>query len=149
MQCSLFCEISTWNSLQRFYRYHELLHEKEQQVKRKQSVNAVSYTPYCAILKQCLPQCFNVFFVFFVTLTIFPAVHSGELPALSAFTSRHKLFCLLFIFSKLYQVGHMEHWGGGGENGFIHSFDWKVHFGVSSWLRNLEGSFTVPRRLHS
>lgn len=62
--------------LNRFYRYHELLHEKEQQVKRKQSVNAVSYTPYCAILKQCLPQCFNVFFVFFVTLTIFPAVHS-------------------------------------------------------------------------
>ncbi|XP_023724605.1 equilibrative nucleoside transporter 1 isoform X2 [Cryptotermes secundus] len=62
--------------LNRFYRYHELLHEKEQQAKRKQSLNAVPDTPYFAILKQCLPQCFNVFFVFFVTLTIFPAVHS-------------------------------------------------------------------------
>lgn len=80
-------------------------------MKRKQSVNAVSYTPYCTILKQCMPQCFNVFFVFFVTLTIFPAVHSGELPAVSAFVSRQKLFCLLFMFSKLYQVGHMEHGG--------------------------------------
>jgi len=62
--------------LNRFYRYHELVYEKEQQAKRKQSVNAVSSTPFCTILKQCLPQCFNVFFVFFVTLTIFPAVHS-------------------------------------------------------------------------
>lgn len=62
--------------LNRFYRYHELIYEKEQQAKRKQNLGAVTYTPYCTILKQCLPQCFNVFFVFFVTLTIFPAVHS-------------------------------------------------------------------------
>ncbi|XP_069679044.1 equilibrative nucleoside transporter 1 isoform X1 [Periplaneta americana] len=62
--------------LNRFYRYHELIYEKEQQAKRKQNLGAVTYTPFCTILKQCLPQCFNVFFVFFVTLTIFPAVHS-------------------------------------------------------------------------
>ena len=87
--------LSTWNLFQRFYRYHEFLYEKEQQTKRKQSVNAVPYTPYCTILKQCLPQCFNVFFVFFVTLTIFPAVHSGELQALSTFmvNENHFIFC--------------------------------------------------------
>ncbi|KAJ9585198.1 hypothetical protein L9F63_003001, partial [Diploptera punctata] len=62
--------------LNRFYRYHELLYEKDQQAKRKQNMGAVPYTPYFTILRQCLPQCFNVFFVFFVTLTIFPAVHS-------------------------------------------------------------------------
>ncbi|PSN36266.1 hypothetical protein C0J52_22627 [Blattella germanica] len=62
--------------LNRFYRYHELVYEKEQQAKRKQNMGAVPYTPFCTILRQCLPQCFNVFFVFFVTLTIFPAVHS-------------------------------------------------------------------------
>lgn len=33
--------------------------------------------PYWTIFKQTFPQCFNVFFVFFVTLMIFPAVHSG------------------------------------------------------------------------
>jgi hypothetical protein len=54
------------------------VYEKEQQAKRKQSLNALPETPYFTILKQCLPQCFNVFFVFFVTLSIFPAVHSGE-----------------------------------------------------------------------
>lgn len=50
---------------------------KEQESKR--SVGHVGQkTPYMAILKKCFPQCINVFLVFFVTLTIFPTVHSGN-----------------------------------------------------------------------
>ena len=114
------------------------MHEKEQQAKRKQSVNAVSYTPYCTILKQCLPQCFNVFFVFFVTLTIFPAVHSGELQILTDFMVNKNcfVFCSSLVSCIKWDIWNMGRVG----DGFIHSFDWKVHFEMSSWLRNLEGS---------
>ncbi|XP_047113314.1 equilibrative nucleoside transporter 1 isoform X1 [Schistocerca piceifrons] len=63
--------------LNRFYRYHELLAQKEQQSKECQAVGrASSHVPYFQIFKQCFPQLFNVFFVFFVTLSVFPAVHS-------------------------------------------------------------------------
>ena len=30
--------------------------------------------PYWHVFKSCFPQCFNIFFTFFVTLTVFPAV---------------------------------------------------------------------------
>ena len=34
---------------------------------------------YCrSVFVKCFPQCFNVFFTFFVTLTIFPAIHAGN-----------------------------------------------------------------------
>jgi equilibrative nucleoside transporter 1/2/3 len=65
--------------LQRFYRYHELLNQKELQAKRKENLGQMPQIPYFTIFKKCLPQLFNVFFVFFVTLAIFPAVHSGWL----------------------------------------------------------------------
>lgn len=32
--------------------------------------------PYWKIFKQCFPQCFNTFFVFFITLSLFPSVQS-------------------------------------------------------------------------
>lgn len=62
--------------LNRFYRYHEHLNEKERQLQRRANVGMAPHTPYWTIFKQCLPQCFNVFFVFFITLSIFPSVHS-------------------------------------------------------------------------
>ncbi|KAF4533279.1 hypothetical protein B566_EDAN010514 [Ephemera danica] len=62
--------------LNRFYRYHELLNQKELQAKRKENLGQLPQTPYFTVFKKCLPQLFNVFFVFFVTLAIFPAVHS-------------------------------------------------------------------------
>ncbi|XP_024940272.1 equilibrative nucleoside transporter 1 isoform X3 [Cephus cinctus] len=64
--------------INRFYRYHELLHKKES--KRRQlehgSRGVKENVPYWTIFRQCLPQCFNIFFLFFVTLSIFPSVHS-------------------------------------------------------------------------
>lgn len=61
---------------QKFYRYHEMLHEKE--TERAKLVNGGHATRphYWQIFKQASPQLFNIFFVFFVTLSIFPAVHS-------------------------------------------------------------------------
>ncbi|XP_063222993.1 equilibrative nucleoside transporter 1 isoform X3 [Bacillus rossius redtenbacheri] len=63
--------------LSRFYRYHELLYEKELQLKKRNNQNVLPTTPYFTILSQCLMQCFNVFFIFFVTLAIFPTMHAS------------------------------------------------------------------------
>ncbi|KFM81421.1 Equilibrative nucleoside transporter 3, partial [Stegodyphus mimosarum] len=60
----------------RFYRYHDRLEQKAITDSRTSS----SKPPYCKILCKIWPQCFNVFFVFFVTLTIFPAIHAEIKP---------------------------------------------------------------------
>ncbi|XP_059490947.1 equilibrative nucleoside transporter 3 isoform X2 [Neocloeon triangulifer] len=62
--------------LNRFYRYHEMVNEKEQQARRRANLGQVTNAPLWPIFKQCLPQLFNIFFTFFVTLSIFPAVHA-------------------------------------------------------------------------
>lgn len=61
---------------QRFYRYHEMLHEKETEKSKRQGINTSGRPPYWTIFKQASPQLFNIFFVFFVTLSLFPAVQS-------------------------------------------------------------------------
>ncbi|RZF43472.1 hypothetical protein LSTR_LSTR001733 [Laodelphax striatellus] len=63
--------------LNRFYKYHELLSQKEAQENKAASGSSSNKIPYWKIFKQCLPQCFNVFMVFIVTLSIFPSLHSG------------------------------------------------------------------------
>ncbi|XP_043267149.1 equilibrative nucleoside transporter 1 [Venturia canescens] len=63
--------------INRFYRYHELVYEKEKNKRQLESRTGSSRPPYWLIFKQCSPQCFNVFFIFFVTLSIFPAVQVG------------------------------------------------------------------------
>lgn len=35
-------------------------------------------TPYWSIFKDTFMQLFNIFMIFFVTLAVFPAVHSGK-----------------------------------------------------------------------
>ncbi|XP_014607218.1 PREDICTED: NADPH-dependent diflavin oxidoreductase 1-like [Polistes canadensis] len=64
--------------LNRFYRYHELLNQKE--LNKRQLENSASgkmeTIPYWKIVSQCAPQLLNIFLVFFVTLTLFPAVQS-------------------------------------------------------------------------
>uniref|UniRef100_A0A0K8SUD5 Equilibrative nucleoside transporter 1 n=1 Tax=Lygus hesperus TaxID=30085 RepID=A0A0K8SUD5_LYGHE len=62
--------------LNRFYKYHELMSQKEIQKKVKDNSNLSSKTPYWTIFKECSGQCFNIFFTFFVTLAVFPAVDS-------------------------------------------------------------------------
>ena len=66
--------------LQRFYRYHDHVHSKTlRQRSRFGQKRAVHALPYMRIFKKAFPQCFNVFFTFFVTLSVFPVVLSGKL----------------------------------------------------------------------
>uniref|UniRef100_T1IMY7 Battenin n=1 Tax=Strigamia maritima TaxID=126957 RepID=T1IMY7_STRMM len=61
--------------LSRFYRYYEQQSEKQNQTTYKSSL---SYRiPYWTIFKKAFPQLWNVFFTFFVTLLIFPSLHSN------------------------------------------------------------------------
>lgn len=62
--------------LNKFYRYHEMMSEKQQEKARRAGINISARPPYWTIFKQSSGQLFNVFFIFFVTLTVFPAVHS-------------------------------------------------------------------------
>lgn len=61
---------------QRFYRYHEYLNQKEANKKKLEYSSNRSGTSKFRELweafKQCYLQCFNVWFVFFVTLSLFP-----------------------------------------------------------------------------
>ncbi|XP_041985580.1 equilibrative nucleoside transporter 3 isoform X2 [Aricia agestis] len=69
--------------LNRFYRYHETLQERTLRVNPALAANqpaAPKRTPYALILKQAAVQLYNIFIVFFVTLTIFPTVHSDIHP---------------------------------------------------------------------
>ena len=92
---------------QRFFRYHEHIHNKNIREKKKVRTAALSaaaagkgassqrlqqlhqqyqqrlrnqqqFIPYLTILKKCFPQCLNVFLIFFVNLTVFPAINAGE-----------------------------------------------------------------------
>lgn len=49
--------------------------------------------PYWRIFKQAFPQLFNVFFIFLVTLSLFPAVHSG-INKHNCFSSYHVVYSL-------------------------------------------------------
>lgn len=67
-----------------------MVHEKERERSQiENGGNASARPPYWTIFKQASPQLFNIFFVFFVTLAIFPAVHSG--------TSYYKIYFMYFI----------------------------------------------------
>lgn len=54
------------------------MHEKE--AKKNQNLGATARTrpPYFYIFRSAFPQLFNVFFVFFITLGLFPSVQSGK-----------------------------------------------------------------------
>lgn len=86
--------------LQKFYRYHEMLHEKEmEKTKRLQGSSTTGGPPYWAIFKQASPQLFNIFFVFFVTLALFPVVQSDiALSDKENFPISDKLFVSILCF---------------------------------------------------
>lgn len=63
--------------LNRFYRHHELKNQKELQTKQRENHGVVPRIPYWHVFKMAFPQLFNVFLVFFVTLSVFPEIHSN------------------------------------------------------------------------
>lgn len=63
---------------QRFYRHYELKEKKETQTQKHNNHGKKESTPYLKVFKQAFMQLYNIFFVFFVTLSIFPAVHAGK-----------------------------------------------------------------------
>lgn len=67
--------------LNKFYRYHEMMSEKQQEKARRSGININARPPYWRIFKESFMQLFNVFFIFFVTLTIFPGIHSKIEPS--------------------------------------------------------------------
>jgi len=66
--------------LNRFYRHFELKEKREVLLRKNQNMGRSARVPYLYIFQKALPQLFNIFFVFFVTLSIFPAVHARIKP---------------------------------------------------------------------
>ncbi|XP_032682773.1 equilibrative nucleoside transporter 1-like isoform X2 [Odontomachus brunneus] len=63
--------------INRFYRYHEMIHQKEANKRQlENNTRGTQRPPYWKVFKACFPQCFNTFLIFFVTLALFPSVHS-------------------------------------------------------------------------
>ncbi|KAK4875054.1 hypothetical protein RN001_011476 [Aquatica leii] len=63
--------------LNRYYRHYELKEKREASLRKNQNMGVVERIPYFYVFKKCLPQLMNIFLVFFVTLSIFPAVHAN------------------------------------------------------------------------
>lgn len=81
--------------LNKFYRYHEQLRAKEEKPLQKTDVKNV---PYFKVFKQAFPQLFNIFFTFFVTLAVFPAIHSDIKPFSNDFFIPNELFTSITCF---------------------------------------------------
>lgn len=62
---------------QKFFRYHDHLYSKRLKQARKIGRSHITHNiPYVSIFLKCSTQCFNVFFNYFVTLAVFPAIYS-------------------------------------------------------------------------
>uniref|UniRef100_A0ABD2VT21 Major facilitator superfamily (MFS) profile domain-containing protein n=1 Tax=Trichogramma kaykai TaxID=54128 RepID=A0ABD2VT21_9HYME len=84
--------------INRFYRYHEYLHEKEAS-QRKTDQLTTGRPPLIKVFKQCALQCFNVWFIFFVTLSVFPSVMMKvQSTTYEVGSSEANYFTLLFCF---------------------------------------------------
>ncbi|XP_045780784.1 equilibrative nucleoside transporter 1 isoform X2 [Maniola jurtina] len=89
--------------LNRFYRYHETLQERTLRVNpalaaTNQNADPVQKkTPYGLIVRQSFIQLYNIFIVFFVTLAVFPAVHSDIQPITPGFLGSNfvRITCFL------------------------------------------------------
>ncbi|CAH0555398.1 unnamed protein product [Brassicogethes aeneus] len=63
--------------LNRFYRHFELKEKKEADKRTAANKGIKERVPYLHILKQAWPQLYNIFFLFFITLSVFPAVQAN------------------------------------------------------------------------
>nr|CAH0099039.1 unnamed protein product [Daphnia galeata] len=96
--------------LNRFYRYNEQRIKRQEQEKSVASGGIKARPPYWMIFKKCFPQCLNVFLVFFVTLSIFPAVYSDIKMVDENFIISQKYFvavCCFLSFNFFAMVGNM------------------------------------------
>ncbi|GLV32794.1 Equilibrative nucleoside transporter 2 [Carabus blaptoides fortunei] len=84
--------------LNRFYRHHELKNLKEAQLKQRETPGVKPQVPYWIVFKQAFPQLFNVFMVFFVTLSVFPEIHSNIKPSDSHFVVTDKYYTSVTCF---------------------------------------------------
>lgn len=82
--------------LNKFYRYHENLRLKDTET--KVNVAEKKGIPYWKIFGEASPQLFNIFFTFFVTLSVFPALHSDIKPTNSNFFIPDYLFTPITCF---------------------------------------------------
>ena len=79
--CALYFKNVMNNFRQRFGVHndqHQRRHGRQSFFKPSSSRSKQLFIPYLTILKKCFPQCFNVFLIFFVNLTVFPAINAGE-----------------------------------------------------------------------
>ncbi|KAH8376954.1 hypothetical protein KR093_002346 [Drosophila rubida] len=81
--------------LNKFFRHYEML--SRQNEKGSSGSKAPLKVPYWQIFKKASPQLFNVFFTFFVTLSVFPAVHS-DIKGSEDFIFGSKYFTLVTCF---------------------------------------------------
>ncbi|KAF5288632.1 hypothetical protein FQA39_LY15327 [Lamprigera yunnana] len=63
--------------LNRYYRHYQLKERREISIQKNENMGVVHKIPYFYIFKKCLPQLINIFLVFSITLSIFPAVHAN------------------------------------------------------------------------
>ncbi|XP_030561323.1 equilibrative nucleoside transporter 1 [Drosophila novamexicana] len=78
--------------LNKFFKHYEMLSSE-----KKSESNSQLNVPYWKIFKKASPQLFNVFFTFFVTLAVFPAVHS-DIKRSNDFIIGEKYFTLVTCF---------------------------------------------------
>jgi len=81
--------------LNRFYRYHEHLYQKSLSENQKSVIYVISYWN---IFKKCFPQLLNIFLIFAVTLSVFPAVLSDIDRVYSSFFISKEYFISLTCF---------------------------------------------------
>jgi len=88
-----------------FYQYYQKRIERERTIEASRSQDMVVKTsnrpPFLQIFKKCWVQDLSVFFVFFVTLTCFPAIQAGIRKSNSSFKIPDKFYtpvtCFLFF----------------------------------------------------
>ncbi|XP_060666229.1 equilibrative nucleoside transporter 1 [Drosophila nasuta] len=81
--------------LNKFFRHYEML--SKQNDKNSSASKTPLKVPYWQIFKKASPQLFNIFFTFFVTLAVFPAVHS-DIKRSDDFILGEKYFTLVTCF---------------------------------------------------
>ncbi|EDW76191.1 uncharacterized protein Dwil_GK15325 [Drosophila willistoni] len=82
--------------LNRFYRHYEKLNQNA--TKKSTDSKSPARVPYWQVFKKASPQLFNIFFTFFVTLAVFPAVYSDIKPSNDDFFISKDYFSLFTCF---------------------------------------------------